>query len=290
MPGYRGGRKQFERQVLAHQLKNLESASSNCKVNKTIVISDDIDSHINENDESNDGSNDEKNDGSNDESNDEKNDGSNDESNDESNDADNFAKIIEVDKEIYKDFNVMTVINSECMIFLEGFEESDDKIPINNYSNITKGQLARRVNSLKQSFRWTESATMEFLNLLKDILPGSKLPVNLTRYGNSYSIIEEYAQKKSSIIEFDCCLKGCCVFVGIRSNLLFCPQCNTKRFERCAKKDYEKCTHKFSLRRAKQKILYRPLLLLIIGLLRTKGFLASLRYKDMDEKKACTMM
>jgi len=154
----------------------------------------------------------------------------------------------------------MTVIKSEYMILQDGFEVSDDKIPINNYSNISKGQLARRVNSLKQTFRWTESATMEVLNLLKDVLPGSNLPVNLTRYGNAYSIIDEYAKKKSPIIEFDCCLKGCCVFVGNRSHLLFCPQCNTKRFERCsssrcAKKEYKECTHNFSLRRARQKIL-----------------------------------
>ena len=97
------------------------------------------------------------------------------------------------------------------------------------------------------------------------------------------SDLKAYSEKTTRYIKVDQCNKNCCVYVGENKELFSCPKCNDYRYRPCAntfcpQKGSQSCNHLRKQGTAYKHLFYRPLLMLIADLLRTKHFITALHY------------
>lgn len=157
--------------------------------------------------------------------------------------------------------------------------------------NITKGMMARRLNTVFKTHNLTAIAALDILEVLQDSFPQLNLPVKINAHENYRSELDNYVLGERCLLKFDACKSGCMVFVGDDYNQIACSKCKLYRFRfcsisKCQGKPYEDCTHSQSLRVPIHVVYYRPILPLIIDLIQTKGFLIALNlchYKDAND-------
>jgi len=109
------------------------------------------------------------------------------------------------------------------------------------------------------------------------IAPSIKLHQNEFKYENS----------SNPYVEYDCCLNGCTVYVGVNNTSLYCKVCNTTRFIpccKCTRKGLEinkevNCSHNSVNKIAQKTIRYRSIKYLLIELLQYETFREVLKYQ-----------
>jgi hypothetical protein len=103
----------------------------------------------------------------------------------------------------------------------------------------------------------------------------------------------QYVNEEKCYVEYDCCIRACMVFVGDRSDLLYCTECKESRYLPCSlcmksgrditKRTDQKCSHHSINSRPRRTIRYRSITLLLIQLLQFDSFLEIIKYKFSDE-------
>ena len=97
--------------------------------------------------------------------------------------------------------------------------------------------------------------------------------------------LTKFANEPPRVIGFDQCVNDCCVFAGSQNTKEFtCPKCSHPRFQPCSRsscygQSSTVCKHLLDDGVAIKKLWYRPILMLILDLLKTPHFLTVLNYE-----------
>jgi len=152
-------------------------------------------------------------------------------------------------------------------------------------SRTTKGNFARRIHAFCKTYRLTAIAEHDMLIIINDSFPHANLPIKKSEdkddNDNFKSTVSKYIVGQSCLLNFDACKNGCTVYVGDNSDKIVCETCKSPRFTNCRfsgckSKTYNDCLHSLQLRTPIQIIQYKPILPLVIELIKTKGFLEAL--------------
>ena len=104
------------------------------------------------------------------------------------------------------------------------------------------------------------------------------------------SIMDKYDVKTTRFVQIDQCINDCFVYAGDNSVLFSCPICKEIRFRPCTRAmcggrgRSTSCEHLKTDGVAYKQIFYRPLLLLIVDLLKTPNFITALNYERKSHK------
>lgn len=99
------------------------------------------------------------------------------------------------------------------------------------------------------------------------------------------SIMDKYDVKTTRFVQIDQCINDCFVYAGDNSVLFSCPICKEIRFRPCTRAMCSgrgrstSCEHLKTDGVAYKQMFYRPLLLLIVDLLKTPNFVTALNYE-----------
>lgn len=186
---------------------------------------------------------------------------------------------------------------------------SDDDLQLTNYSKITKGTFARVLNQWGEENAVTKKAMLDLLNIMHNGFGNFvRLPVKLlsNEEGNDddeddkstqskallktksvQSTLEDYDHSISRFFAFNQCQKDCSVFIGDNHDSYQCKICSLFRFRPCVRmncptKGKRDCQHLLQDGVPMKQFFYRPLILLILDLVRTKWFVKALNYRRKD--------
>ncbi len=175
---------------------------------------------------------------------------------------------------------------------------NDDNVPLFDRSIKSKGSFARDLRLIMDKMKVSKAEKVEeaILLLLKDCFGewlDHRLPIRRKLLSNGtfkYSSTAKSYQDpmmKANFYSYDCCRKGCVVFVGKHANLRACPSCNLPRLRNCRRCGGGACLDekKHGSRRPYRTVLYRSIRILILSLLRQPGFLHALSYKNKDRRE-----
>jgi hypothetical protein len=212
-------------------------------------------------------------------------------------------------------FDIMPIVKlyGRKIMRNDGFMFSDDKYPLTNTSKITKGSFARTLNQWCEENKITKKGSLDLLTIMHNgfgnvvRLPVQKLSsvdekdndiqddistqsLEILTSQTVRSTMEDYDHPISRFFAFHQCFNDCTVFVGDKSKSFQCEVCSALRFRpcvrmNCAKKGHTDCEHLLSDGVPTKQFFYRPLILLILDLVRTKWFVKALTYQRKDFQK-----
>ena len=98
------------------------------------------------------------------------------------------------------------------------------------------------------------------------------------------SIVDKYDRKTPRFVQIDQCVNDCYVYAGNQITDFSCPTCKEARFRACSRamcdgRGKSECDHLRKDGVAFKQLFYRPLLILIVDLLKTPHFLTALNYQ-----------
>lgn len=105
--------------------------------------------------------------------------------------------------------------------------------PIYTGSHHTVSDFAEAFSHVVAVNKMEERGATQMLSLIKQFFPDANLPCENKGFGNTINRTKQYLKKKNSIIDYDVCRGGCCVFVGDFKDLDRCPTCHLPRFRSC---------------------------------------------------------
>jgi len=130
---------------------------------------------------------------------------------------------------------------------------------------------------------------VKLLTVLHRFFPMANLPLSTTKGGNAKSLIDKLIKAKYRYLSFHICPNGCTVYVGSKENDLQCNICHQPRCRPCgispcnrSAPATENCKHPPSERLALCTMQVRPIIPLIVSLIRTEGFLNFINYENLD--------
>jgi hypothetical protein len=196
----------------------------------------------------------------------------------------------------------------------DGLKFSDDKYPLTNTSKITKGSFARVLNQWCEDNKVTKKGSLDLLTIMHNAFGNVvRLPVRSLQHDDEnktddinddlsiqslemftsqtvHSTMEDYDQTISRFFAFHQCFNDCSVFVGDSSKSFQCQVCSSFRFKpctrfNCAKRGHTDCEHLLADGIPVKQFYFRPLILLILDLVRTKWFIKALNYQRKDFQK-----
>jgi hypothetical protein len=167
-------------------------------------------------------------------------------------------------------------------VLVECLPEDDEELLHPDGGTHTKVNLARDLRDFLDYHRIRPAAEAHMLSLLEEYFPLTKLPVKKTKGGNYKSVLGSYTLPGFKVFEYDICINGCMAFVGIHKETTECPHCKKLRYRSCTHSDclagrVKVCNHKNRV--AFKQVRYRSLMILLMYLLKQKGFPLALMYK-----------
>ncbi len=191
--------------------------------------------------------------------------------------------------------------NDQCI-------STDDKTCLTNSSTITKGSFARVLNQWCEENKVTKKATLELLTIMQNSFGHAvRLPVTLKVNSDNElkddvstgsqemltaptvqsTTLEDYDHPISRFFAFQQCFNDCTVYIGDNYRSFQCKVCSSFRFKpcvrmNCANRGKRDCEHLLEDGVPSKQFFYRPLILLILDLVRTKWFVKALNYKRKD--------
>jgi hypothetical protein len=212
-------------------------------------------------------------------------------------------------KRLVLNFNINAVVKfyERKMVEYSNLIKDDDKVPLTKEPEnvITKGTFARKLLQWFEENEVTNKGQLELLNLMQNAfgtainlpvkikpqLPAQKddessiNSIDILNKTTVLSTIHEYDGSITRFFAFHQCLNDCTVFIGDNHRSFECTICKSLRFRPCVRMNCENkgksnCEHLLRNDGVPYKqFYYRPIILLLEDLVRTKWFVKALKYK-----------
>jgi hypothetical protein len=202
----------------------------------------------------------------------------------------NINKLLELMPNTCADFNIAEDFESLHFMIstsrLGQCAELDDSLPFVSYNKptinqLSKGEFARNLQQIFNRNSLTIQAQEQIVQYLRYALPAE---INVpSTYHNLRSYSRPIGREYKS---YDCCSKGCCVYVGENSQLSNCPKCSSLRYRPCTKCNSIDGTCAHVGKTPYFKVQYRSLVGLFHRLLQNEDFVSLCRHENLFAKTA----